>query len=70
MDGNGFYFPKMPEMDIRDIHRMQNEVKVGEINELETEESMNDLKDYFNSCKQGYSGKTMLLYQQSFKIEE
>jgi hypothetical protein len=69
--GNGCSFTKIPDMDIRDINRMQDDVKIDEINEIESEENINDLKEYFDNCSKEYKGKNLYMagFPQCFMIE-
>jgi hypothetical protein len=70
--GNGCSFTKIPDMNIRDINRMQDDGKIEEINEIESEESVNDLKDYFDNCSEEYKGKNLYMagFPQCFMIQE
>ena len=70
MVGNGYHFPKIPEMDIQDIKKMQEEQAFGDqIEELESEESLNSLKKYFEKCHQEYSGKHLYVYNNMFAVQ-
>jgi hypothetical protein len=55
MAGNGYHFPKIPEMEIQDIKKMQEGQALGDqIEEIESEESLNSLKKYYEECHQEY----------------
>ena len=55
-------------MDIRDIQRMNDECRLGDIDEIETETSLEDLTKYFEAWKEEYRNKNIILYQDTFRI--
>ena len=71
MSGNGFIFPKIPKMDLKDIVEEEEKNKVGDsIWEIEADESIEDLRKYSEDWKEEYKGKNLFFYPQVFKIEE
>ena len=70
MYGNGFIYPKIPEMEIREILKLEEKNKIGEtILEIETEESLQDLQEYSQSWVESCKGKTLLFYNQQFQVK-
>lgn len=56
MEGNGFYFPSYPAIDLAELQKAKEEEnKLGDtIQELQTEISESDLKDYLEESKNEY----------------
>lgn len=70
MAGNGLYFPKFPQMDIRHIKRMQEDQQIGDsIQEIESEESLNDVKKYYDDCQIELRGKAWAVYGNIYQIQ-
>jgi len=67
--GNGFCYPKIPELNLRDIIEAEESNKVGEtIAEIEGDESYDDLKEYYDDLGSFYSGKHLFFYTMRFDM--
>jgi hypothetical protein len=55
MAGSGYYFPTFPAIELDEIKKIEEEEKLGDtITEIETEESLNDLRRYFEDLKEEF----------------
>ena len=61
MEGQGFHFPKIPDVNPADIKPIIRDSNIGTVQEIETEENESDLENYFDNAVFKYKGKELTI---------